>query len=129
MESGWQNSRKKNSPFFSGSRKEQSFEISLTPLSLLQIFNVFLLFEGFISSLYPQLVDFLLTIYYYESNICKKNNFRITYVPYILAYKLRNFGKNLANISSIWLIHGSEIWFWETRFSPLCVCFKVFQTS
>ncbi len=51
-------------------------------------------------------------------------------LPYTPAYKSRNFGQNLANISSIRLIvRVSEIWFLETWFYPLIVGFNAFQTS
>ena len=45
-------------------------------------------------------------------------------VPYILAYKSRNFGPNLAKILSVRLIRGSNIFGFKTDFYHLFVCLK-----
>ena len=50
------------------------------------------------------------------------------HIPYILAYKSRNFGQNLAKILSIRLIRGSNVFGLKTGFYHLFVCFKTILT-
>ncbi len=83
--------------------------------------------------MYSTIIDSTTNIFILLLNLLKSPNFgrkpanyaRFVYIidnhkphvmilPYMLANKSRNFGQNLANVSSIRLRRGSQIWSRET---------------
>ena len=65
-----------------------------------------------------------------------KTKISLKILPYILAYKSRNFGQNLSNIFSIRLIRGSQIniskmtfYFIFLLFRPFVIDFKAYRKS